>query len=86
MLFIMPNFYFRRRLAQKTAEYEEQLQALLNKCSALEKHKSRLQSEVEVLIMDLEKVSINLARNNRSFLFYSKKINLEISVLFATNL
>lgn len=40
----------------KITEYEEQLEALLNKCSSLEKQKSRLQSEVEVLIMDLEKV------------------------------
>ena len=41
----------------KIAEYEEQLEALLAKCSNLEKQKSRLQSEVEVLIMDLEKAT-----------------------------
>lgn len=46
----------RRKIAQKTSEYEEQLEVLLNKCSSLEKAKSRLQSEVEVLVMDLEKV------------------------------
>lgn len=45
-------------MQQKISEYEEQLEALLNKCSSLEKQKSRLQSEVEVLIMDLEKVNI----------------------------
>jgi len=47
----------RRKMAQKIAEYEEQLEALLNRCSSLEKQKSRLQSEVEVLIMDLEKAT-----------------------------
>lgn len=41
----------------KISEYEEQLEALLSKCSSLEKQKSRLQSEVEVLIMDLEKAT-----------------------------
>ena len=41
----------------KISEYEEQLEALLAKCSNLEKQKSRLQSEVEVLIMDLEKAT-----------------------------
>lgn len=50
-------------MTQKTAEYEEQLEALLNKCSALEKAKSRLQSEVEVLVMDLEKVIASLKEN-----------------------
>jgi chromosome segregation ATPase len=44
-------------LQTKIAEYEEQLEALLAKCSNLEKQKSRLQSEVEVLIMDLEKAT-----------------------------
>ena len=47
----------RRKMQQKITEYEEQLEALLNKCSSLEKQKSRLQSEVEVLIMDLEKAT-----------------------------
>lgn len=47
----------RRKIAQKISEYEEQLEILLNKCSNLEKQKSRLQSEVEILIMDLEKAT-----------------------------
>ena len=47
----------RRKLQAKIAEYEEQLEALLAKCANLEKQKSRLQSEVEVLIMDLEKAT-----------------------------
>jgi len=44
-------------LQAKIAEYEEQLEGLLAKCAGLEKQKSRLQSEVEVLIMDLEKAT-----------------------------
>lgn len=47
----------RRKMTQRFTEYEEQLESLLNKCSNLEKQKSRLQSEVEVLIMDLEKAT-----------------------------
>lgn len=67
----------RRRLAQKTAEYEEQLQALLNKCSSLEKHKSRLQSEVEVLIMDLEKATTH-AQNLEKRCSQLEKINHDL--------
>ncbi|XP_054714949.1 paramyosin-like [Uloborus diversus] len=67
----------RRRLAQKTAEYEEQLQALLNKCSALEKHKSRLQSEVEVLIMDLEKATTH-AQNLEKRCSQLEKLNHDL--------
>lgn len=51
-------------MQQKISEYEEQLESLLNKCSSLEKQKSRLQSEVEVLIMDLEKVNNERLNSN----------------------
>lgn len=44
-------------MIQKQAEYEEQIEIMLQKISQLEKAKSRLQSEVEVLIVDLEKVN-----------------------------
>lgn len=67
----------RRKLAQKIAEYEEQLQSLLNKCSSLEKQKSRLQSEVEVLIMDLEKATTH-AQNLEKRCAQLEKINLEL--------
>jgi len=50
----------RRKLAAKIAEYEETIESLMNKCTALEKQKSRLQSEVEVLIIDLEKANSNI--------------------------
>lgn len=52
----------RRRMAAKIQEYEEQLEALLAKCTSLEKQKSRLQSEVEILIMDLEKATNHAAQ------------------------
>lgn len=47
----------RKKMMQKQAEYEEQIEVMLQKISQLEKAKSRLQSEVEVLIVDLEKVN-----------------------------
>jgi hypothetical protein len=47
-----------KKMMQKQAEYEEQIEIMLTKLSQLEKAKSRLQSEVEVLIVDLEKVHI----------------------------
>lgn len=47
----------RRKLTIRITEIEEQYNALIVKCSSLEKQRSRLQSEIEVLIIDLEKVS-----------------------------
>lgn len=64
-------------MAQKISEYEEQLEALLNKCSALEKQKSRLQSEVEVLIMDLEKATAH-AQALEKRVAQLEKINLDL--------
>jgi hypothetical protein len=53
-------------------ELEEQISALISKCSGLEKIKSRLQSEVEVLIIDLEKViHLNTQEKRSSYLFYN---------------
>lgn len=48
--------HLRRKIHIRITELEEQISALISKCSGLEKIKSRLQSEVEVLIIDLEKV------------------------------
>lgn len=48
----------RRKMHVRITELEEQINALISKCSGLEKQKSRLQSEVEVLIIDLEKVRV----------------------------
>ena len=49
----------RRKFHIRISEQEEQIESLMAKCTALEKQKSRLQSEVEVLIIDLEKVRLN---------------------------
>lgn len=48
----------RRKFHVRVTELEEQISALISKCSGLEKIKSRLQSEVEILIIDLEKVNL----------------------------
>jgi chromosome segregation ATPase len=48
----------RRKYHVRITELEEQIESYMAKCSGLEKQKSRLQSEVEVLIIDLEKVQI----------------------------
>ncbi|XP_013785477.1 paramyosin-like [Limulus polyphemus] len=67
----------RRKMIAKTAEYEEQLESLLNKCSSLEKHKSRLQSEVEILVMDLEKATTH-AQNLERQVTQLEKVNIDL--------
>jgi len=47
----------RRKFHIRISEQEEQIESLLAKCTGLEKQKQRLQSEVEVLIIDLEKAN-----------------------------
>jgi chaperonin cofactor prefoldin len=47
---------YSRKFTARLQEQEEQIETLLVKINSLEKQKSRLQSEVEVLIIDLEKV------------------------------
>ncbi|KAK5977085.1 hypothetical protein GCK32_003398 [Trichostrongylus colubriformis] len=51
----------RKNMLQKQAEFEEQIEIMLQKISQLEKAKSRLQSEVEVLIVDLEATALSHA-------------------------
>ena len=51
------NSHCSRKYTARLQEQEEQIETLLVKINNLEKQKSRLQSEVEVLIIDLEKVS-----------------------------
>lgn len=50
----------RRKFHIRISEQEEQIESLLAKCTGLEKQKSRLQSEVEVLIIDLEKANTTI--------------------------
>ena len=47
----------KRKLAAKLSEAEEQVEAALNKCNALEKVKARLQGEVEDLMVDVERAN-----------------------------
>ena len=47
----------KRRLAAKLTEAEEQVEAALAKCNSLEKVKSRLQGEVEDLMVDVERAN-----------------------------
>lgn len=44
-------------MAAKLSEAEEQVEAALAKCNALEKVKSRLQGEVEDLMVDVERAN-----------------------------
>jgi myosin protein heavy chain len=54
----------KRKLAAKLTEAEEQVEAALNKCNALEKVKARLQGEVEDLMVDVER-----ANSSKIYLF-----------------
>lgn len=47
----------RRKFALKIQEQEEHIESLMAKLAQVEKQKSRLQSEVEILIIDLEKAN-----------------------------
>lgn len=62
-------------MLQKQAEYEEQIEIMLQKISQLEKAKSRLQSEVEVLIVDLEKAQNTIAILERAKEQLEKTVN-----------
>ncbi|CAK9297639.1 unnamed protein product [Gordionus sp. m RMFG-2023] len=62
---------YRRRLAQKIAEFEEQLSQLHSRCTNLEKAKTRLQSELDVTLIDLDKANQTIS------LLESKVISLE---------
>ena len=44
-------------MAAKLSEAEEQVEAALSKCNALEKVKARLQGEVEDLMVDVERAN-----------------------------
>lgn len=46
----------RRKYTVRIQEQEEHIESIVVKLNNLEKQKSRLQSEVEILIIDLEKV------------------------------
>ncbi|KAF2898013.1 hypothetical protein ILUMI_08154 [Ignelater luminosus] len=67
----------RRKYNARISEMEEHIEALLVKVNNLEKQKSRLQSEVEVLIIDLEKAN-NTARELQKRVEQLERINVEL--------
>ncbi|XP_034839277.1 paramyosin, long form isoform X1 [Maniola hyperantus] len=67
----------RRKYSIRIQEQEEQIETLIAKCSSVEKQKSRLQSEVEVLIIDLEKAN-GTARELQKRTEQLERVNIEI--------
>lgn len=53
----------RKKLQARLQEAEEAIEATQAKCSSLEKNKQRLQTEVEELCLDLEKVKKHFSNN-----------------------
>ena len=51
-------FYYRKKLAIRLQEAEEQTENALAKCASLEKTKVRLTNELEDLNVDLERVCL----------------------------
>lgn len=67
----------RRKYTQRLQEQEEHIETLVVKVNNLEKQKSRLQSEVEVLIIDLEKAN-NTARELQKRVEHLERVNIEL--------
>ncbi|XP_050526366.1 paramyosin, long form isoform X1 [Daktulosphaira vitifoliae] len=67
----------RRKYSARIQEQEEHIETLLVKVNNLEKQKSRLQSEVEVLIIDLEKAN-NTARDLQKRVEHLEKVNIDL--------
>ncbi|XP_068634014.1 paramyosin, long form [Battus philenor] len=67
----------RRKYSARIQEQEEHIETLIAKISNIEKQKSRLQSEVEVLIIDLEKAN-GTARELQKRTEQLERVNIEI--------
>lgn len=67
----------RRKFTVRIQEQEEHIETLLLKVNNLEKQKSRLQSEVEVLIIDLERAN-STARDLQKRVDQLERTNIEI--------
>lgn len=67
----------RRKYSIRIQEQEEQIETLIAKISNIEKQKSRLQSEVEILIIDLEKAN-GTARELQKRTEQLERVNIEI--------
>ena len=50
------NYNFRKKLTIRIVELEETISSLTIKIQGVEKQKSRLSQEIEIMILDLEKV------------------------------
>lgn len=71
VLYLYLKYFYSRKYSARIQEQEEHIETLLVKVNNLEKQKSRLQSEVEVLIIDLEKVgTLNSIVNSNSIIMY----------------
>lgn len=66
-----------RKYLHKMQEQEEQIEKLMSKLAQTEKQKSRLQSEVEVLIIDLEKAN-GICRELQKRIEQLEKINHDL--------
>lgn len=86
LLFTSQVEELRRKYSARIQEQEEQIETLLVKINNLEKQKSRLQSEVEVLIIDLEKVMIPLLVLNfcEQIIFFTKISHVSFRKIFYT--
>lgn len=51
------SYSWRKKLAQRLQDSEEQVEAVNAKCASLEKTKQRLQGEVEDLMVDVERAN-----------------------------
>lgn len=67
----------RRKYTVRLQEQEEHIETLIVKINNLEKQKSRLQSEVEVLIIDLEKAN-GTARELQKRVEHLERINIDL--------
>lgn len=67
----------RRKFTARIHEQEEHIESLLVKVNTLEKQRSRLQSEVEVLIIDLEKAN-GIARDLQKRVEVLERTNIEL--------
>ncbi len=83
---IFTNSY-RKKLAQRLQEAEEQIEAVNSKCASLEKTKQRLQGEVEDLMIDVERansLAANLDKKQRNFDKVNKRVLLWYDILSKT--
>lgn len=67
----------RRKFTIRIQEQEEHIESLLVKVNTLEKQKSRLQSEIEVLIIDLERAN-GTARDLQKRVDVLERTNIEL--------